>query len=193
MYIFCACMHITMHTLHKYRYVLIHTNAGDPYQWALMVGRDVRLVESAPSKFGGLGLMASRNFEAGDVILVETPFLSVQVFPRLSDEYPSIQLSAGSRSILHSLSSPLALLLSLSRSLALALSPSLARALSRSLSLALFRSFSLSLFIDLSIHLSVYLSIYLSVFLCTHIRIHVHIHIYICIINIHIHHHYMPD
>ena len=80
MYIFCACMYSTMHTLPQYRYVLIHTNAGDPYQAALMVVRDVRLVESAPSKFGGLGLMASRNFEAGDVILVETPFLSVQVF-----------------------------------------------------------------------------------------------------------------
>ena len=36
------------------------------------------LVEVAPSKFGGLGLMARRNFEAGDVILVEAPFLSVR-------------------------------------------------------------------------------------------------------------------
>jgi hypothetical protein len=36
------------------------------------------LVEVAPSKFGGLGLMAKRNFEAGDVILVEAPFLSVR-------------------------------------------------------------------------------------------------------------------
>jgi len=51
-----------------------------PIPGGTMVGRDVRLVESAPSKFGGLGLMASRNFEAGDVILVETPFLSVQIF-----------------------------------------------------------------------------------------------------------------
>ena len=42
-----------------------------------MGGNNVRLVEAAPSKFGGLGLISRRNFEAGDVVLVETPFLTV--------------------------------------------------------------------------------------------------------------------
>jgi hypothetical protein len=43
------------------------------------VAKPARLVEVAPSKYGGLGLMSRRNFEAGDVVLVETPFLTVLV------------------------------------------------------------------------------------------------------------------
>ena len=36
-----------------------------------------RLVEAEKSEFGGLGLISRRDFESGDVVLVETPFLSV--------------------------------------------------------------------------------------------------------------------
>ena len=51
-----------------------------------MRNRDVRLVEAAESKFGGLGLMSRRNFQAGDVILVETPFLSVRGKKKIGGE-----------------------------------------------------------------------------------------------------------
>ena len=44
-----------------------------------MRAKPARLVEVAPSKYGGLGLMSRRNFEKGDVVLVETPFLTVLV------------------------------------------------------------------------------------------------------------------
>jgi hypothetical protein len=36
-----------------------------------------RLVEVGESRFGGKGLMSRRDFEAGDVVLVESPFLTV--------------------------------------------------------------------------------------------------------------------
>jgi len=35
------------------------------------------LVEVGVSAFGGKGLMSRRDFQAGDVVLVESPFLSV--------------------------------------------------------------------------------------------------------------------
>ena len=90
-------------------------------------------------------------------------------FPRLSDEYPSIHLSAGSRSLSFVPFCSLALLLSLSLSLslALALSPR-ERALSLALCRLLSFAHSLSLFNDLSIYVLVYLFICLSMYTCTY-------------------------